>query len=178
MRAREQEEMEGMNCLRLFTPSSCEMVASMAEEVFAPSPVSSGPVFVMTAPMMDKHGGVLNTAGRWQAFYDSHGDFSWGVTVLDRWMPAPPEAPSHAPPTRHQQQAALSCVPQSHHQQHHQHQQQQHCQPPVPAPVPAQPPSIYHHDLSPLSCYRYPTLDDLLYSHLLGDDDDDKPSPP
>jgi hypothetical protein len=80
-----QEELEGLNALRLYPRSIWEVLPAIAEVVFSKWPTTDGPVYHFTTPMIDKQGGILCTECRWQGFYDLQGNFSWGVTVVDRW---------------------------------------------------------------------------------------------
>ncbi|ELR21492.1 uncharacterized protein ACA1_184390 [Acanthamoeba castellanii str. Neff] len=104
-----REELEGLNALRLYSRSVWEVLPAIAEVVFSKWPTTDGPVYHFTTPMIDKQGGILCTECRWQGFYDLQGNFSWGVTVVDRWSgpfinhlehhQQPPEPVEEAAPT-------------------------------------------------------------------------------
>jgi hypothetical protein len=79
----QQEELADINSLHLFTSSGWAMLGNSAKYVFQKSLVSTGPVYVFKGPMVDKYGCVFPSVGRWQAFYDARGEFSWVVTVID-----------------------------------------------------------------------------------------------
>ncbi|ELR14369.1 uncharacterized protein ACA1_017780 [Acanthamoeba castellanii str. Neff] len=107
-----QEELEGLNALRLYPRSVWEVLSAIAAEVFSKWPTTDGPVYHFVAPMIDKQGGILFTECRWQGFYDLQGTFSWGVTVVDRWSgPFINHLEHHPPPEPVEQQAPPTSQP-------------------------------------------------------------------
>lgn len=121
-----------MNSMWLYPQALMDEMVQMIDDVLQPRTESVGPVYQFTAPMLDRAGGVIRTVGWWQAFYNTHGEFSWCVTIFDRWAMIGNEPPPQLPlPSAlgHQEQNPAQHPP-SHHQpqQHHQH----HSLPPPP----------------------------------------------
>ncbi len=110
-----QEELEGLNALRLYSRSVWEVLPAIADVVFSKSPTTDGPVYHFTTPMIDKQGGILYTECRSQGFYDLQGNFSWSVTVVDCWSgPFINHREHHQQPPEHVEEAAPTNRPPQH----------------------------------------------------------------